>query len=245
VRVILWIGIGTVISLTMAAFSTYRFFRAGEPDNRRTHVVLVGASIGAGWHLSEWARRTGVSQFSAESVAAWQFDKADAVEDIVRRPRVHFRFGRSYLASFLHPPRRPQIVILKECSAYFPGDLAQYRSLMGAWLQRLSDSGFQVVPATVAPITRSRAARDPGKQESLMAYNQWVRKCAAERHLLLLDLEAALRGADTYLRDDFAAEDGSHLNAHAYAALDAELVRLLSASSSQPAGSAEVPSCLF
>jgi lysophospholipase L1-like esterase len=131
---------------------------------------------------------------------------------------------------------------VKECSAYFPGDLAAYGSRVGSWLQLLSENGFQVVLATVVPVTRSRAARDPGKQESLLAYNQWVRQCAAQRHLLLLDLEAVLRGPDTYLRDELSAEDGSHLNANAYALLDAALLRLVSTAYPKPAEeAAEAP----
>src|SRR5271166_706668 len=51
-----------------------------------THIVLIGASIGQSWHLAEWPSRVRTSDFTAESVAAWQFDKTEAVEEVLMRP---------------------------------------------------------------------------------------------------------------------------------------------------------------
>jgi hypothetical protein len=229
-RYIVWLGLpATVISLFIATVLACRYFRASHASSHgRTHVVLVGASIGQAWRIAEWPQRVGDARFSAESIAVWRFDKAEAVEDdIVLRPAARFRVSRSWLAKFLRPPRRPDVVILKECSSYFPGDLAAYANSVRGWTKRLTSGGFQVVLATVVPVTRARAMRDPGKQDSILAFNGWVRNYARAELLPVLDLEASLRDADSSLREQFAAADGSHLNASAYAVLDRQLLEML------------------
>jgi hypothetical protein len=200
-------------------------------------VVLVGASIGQAWRLAEWSDRVGEPRLSAESVAIWQFDKSEAIDEILMRPGIKFRVGRAYLRALWRPPQKPDLVILKECSAYFPGDVTQYQSLVQKWVAQLVDHEIKAVLATVVPVTRKRAARERGKQEALVAFNQWIRNYAAEHRLTVLDLEAVLRspGPERYLREEFAIEDGSHLNSSAYAVLDQSLRSLLRPT---PAGAA-------
>ncbi|HXJ89155.1 MAG TPA: GDSL-type esterase/lipase family protein [Candidatus Binatia bacterium] len=195
-----------------------------------THVVLIGASIGQAWHLAEWPGRVKVTGFSAESVPAWQFDKSVVLEEVLMRPARKFHPTRTYLRSlFQAPPRKPDLVILKECSSYFPGDLSIYQRSIQDWVSRLQGKQIKVILATVVPVTRSRAGQDPGKQEGLLNYNEWVRGFAGQHGLDVLDLEAALRSndSDKYLREDFAAKDGSHLNSAAYTVLDQTLRTLL------------------
>ena len=197
---------------------------------KTTHVVLIGASIGQSWHLAEWPARVKASGFSAESVPAWQFDKSEVLEEVLMRPARKFHPTRTYLRSlFQAPPRKPNIIILKECSSYFPGDLSIYQRSIEDWVSRLQARQIKVILATVVPVTRSRAAQSPGKQETLLKYNQWIREFAIQHGLKVLDLEAALRVDDSnrYLRNEFAATDGSHLNSAAYGVLDETLRRLL------------------
>src|SRR5262245_58744670 len=96
-------------------------------ESRPVHVALIGASIGQGWRLAEWPARAGVLGFTAEAIAAWQFDKTEAVQEVLMRPARKFRLTRTYLKSwFQPPPPTPDVVILKECSSYFPGELERY-----------------------------------------------------------------------------------------------------------------------
>ncbi len=193
-------------------------------NNGRLHVILIGASIGQAWHLADWPARANALAFTAESLAVWQFDKSEAVDEVLMRPSRKFRPTRTYLRSlFQPPPPKPDIVILKECSSYFPGDLHLYEARVKAWVEELRARNIQVVLATVVPVTRNREASDPGKQESLLSYNRWVRVYAQQQGLTLLDLEAAVRDDGSYLRDDFTSGDGTHLNASAYAVLDSTL----------------------
>jgi hypothetical protein len=197
---------------------------------KTTHVVLIGASIGQSWHLAEWPARVKASGFSAESVPAWQFDKSEVLEEVLMRPARKFHLTRTYLTSlFQAPPPKPNIVILKECSSYFPGDLSNYQRGIEGWVRRLQATQIKVILATVVPVTRSRAAQEPGKQESLLRYNEWIREFAGQHRIEVLDLESALRSNDLgkYLREEFASTDGSHLNPAAYAVLDETLQTLL------------------
>jgi hypothetical protein len=200
-----------------------------QPANT-SHIVLIGASIGQAWHLADWPSRLKTPRFTAESVAAWQFDKSEAVQEVLMRPSRKFRPTRTYLRSlFQPPPKKADIVILKECSSYFPGDLALYERSVESWASQLQANHSTVILATVVPITRARAQQSPGKQEDLLKYNEWVREYARQHGFQVLDLEAALRADErgSYLRDDFAAPDGSHLNPSAYVVLDTLLQKLL------------------
>jgi hypothetical protein len=188
-----------------------------------THIVLIGASIGQGWHLAEWPNRAKVNGFTAESIPAWQFDKTEAVDEVLMRPRRKFRPTRTYLKLLFQPPPPPAgVVILKECSSYFPGDLVAYEKSIRNWAARLRGKRIMVALATVVPVTEVRAQQNPGKQESLLRYNAWVRQYAQQQGIILLDLESALRTDDSghFLRQKYAASDGTHLNATAYEALD-------------------------
>jgi hypothetical protein len=77
-------------------------------------------------------------------------------------------------------------------------------------------------------VTEARAAQDPGKQQSLLEYNGWVRSYALESGMPVLDLEAVLRLTSAgSLNERYAAADGSHLNSSGYAVLDEYLSSML------------------
>jgi hypothetical protein len=216
-----------LLALAIAVLCREAWILQSNRDGRM-HLVLVGASIGQGWHLAGWPRRVGAAGFSAEALAAWSFDKTEVLEDMLLRPRVRFRPNRHWLVSILRPPRRPDVVILKECSSYFPGNLVGYSESIRKWTDRLQGGGIRVVLATVVPVTRRRAEASPGKLGDILAYNRWLRQFARDRGIAVLDLEAALRDPDSYLPEDYAQEDGSHLNALAYASLDRCLLDFVS-----------------
>lgn len=230
------IAVSSLFALFVAVAATW-FVSTRAPERARgeLHVALVGASIGQDWQLAAWPSRVRAPGISAESFAVWQFDKSAAIDELLLRPNRTFRLTRTYLKSLFGPaPLKADIVILKECSSYFPakgpgntGD-AQ-RANFTAWERKLSAAGTQVVLATVVPVTRTRAQSDAGKQEALTAFNTWVREYAAQQRLPVLDLDAALRSdaPGSNLRDEFTSGDGSHLNAAAYAVLDRALLTTL------------------
>jgi hypothetical protein len=188
-------------------------------------VVLIGASIGEAWNLPELPARTHGAGYQFEALQAWQFDKSDVLSEVLMRPERKFKLTRTYFKGFFKPSPQPaDVIVIKECSAYFPHDLAMQdkRKLIDHWVRQVREQNIRLVLATSVPVTKARAAAEPGKQQGVLAFNDWVREYAKKNGVVLLDLEAATRtdSQDRYLRDDFAVADGSHLNRKAYDALD-------------------------
>jgi hypothetical protein len=222
--------LGWVVLLLILAVQASCGPRPDDLAPSKKHVLLVGASVGKEWRLAELPLRVPTPQHSFESVAVYQFDKTEALEAAIIRPRRAFRLTRSYFKSlFGPPPRRPDMVILKECAAYFPGDRTTYEALVAAWVKSLRSAGIAPALATVAPVSRSREARQPGQLAGIMSFNAWLREFATSERLPVVDINAALGGltGEGYLTDELTSGDGLHLSPAAYRLLDAELVRAL------------------
>lgn len=188
----------------------------------KTRVLLLGASVGKSWNVSGIPGRLNDNRFEFESVQAWQFDKTEALEEVLMRPKRKFKATKTYLKGFFEPsPVKPDVIVIKECAAYFPGDLAVYKEQVKKWVAAIRASGRKPVIATVSPVTKARSLKGPGKIESIREFNDWVREYAASEKMPLLDLEAALRtdDKDRFLRDEYST-DGTHLKRNAYDVLD-------------------------
>jgi hypothetical protein len=191
------------------------------PDVKR--IFLIGASIGKEWNLKEFPKRVPGTQAVFESSAIYQFDKTEALEEILMRPKRKFHLTRTYIKGlFQPPPQQPDVIVIKECAAYFPGDLRRYKKLINTWVQRIRQAHLQAVLATVVPITKGRAEQQRDKIEAIWAYNDWIRAYVRQEQVSLLDLELAVRqdASNRYLREDLDNGDGLHLNKKAYALLD-------------------------
>jgi hypothetical protein len=192
--------------------------------------MLVGASIGQEWRLQDLPARQPLPGYSFEAVQAWQFDKSDAIDEALMRPARKFRPTLSYVKGFFRSSPQPvDFFILKECSSYFPSDRRDDRQLVERWVRTIRGANKGVMLATTVPVTQARARQYPGKQEGLLAFNDWLRQYAAKEGLPVLDLEAALRAdnKDRYLRDEYTSGDGTHLNKAGYDVLDRLLVTTL------------------
>lgn len=187
--------------------------------------VLVGASVGKGWNLPAFPERMHLPGMSFDYVGVFAFDKSQALD-----------------ALLADPSRRPDAVFLKECAAYFPGDLEQYQTLMRGWIAASRRAGVLPIPVTVAPVTagdsrwvqlktiiKARVLGRLDRNGQIEAYNDWLRQLAAEQQLPILDVEAALRvsASDRSLRTDLTSGDGLHLNPQGYALLDRALATFL------------------
>lgn len=209
---------------------------AAEPVSMQNprHVVLLGASIGQQWNLPELPQRLNERRYTFEALQAWEYDKSELVEETLMRPARKFRITPSYLKGFFRPSPQPaDVIILKECSSYFPSDLRRDKEFMQRWAQEIRRKNITVMLATVVPVTRERAQRDPGKQEGIREFNDWLRSYAQQQGLPVLDMERALRTDDKerYLRDELTSGDGSHLNRKAYDILDRLLIESVSTQS--------------
>lgn len=198
-------------------------------DKKR--IVLLGASVGKAWDLPSFPNRMKNDHYRFETVTAYQYDKTEALEEILMRPQRKFRLTRTYVQGFFKPsPPLPDTIILKECAAYFPGDLELYKELMKKWVTRIRDAKIQVILVTVVPVTQEHAEKKKGRIEAIREFNHWIREYAQTEKIPFLDLEAALRrDADTrFLKDDLTDGDGLHLNKKAYDLLDPLLQSVLS-----------------
>ena len=208
----------------------------GVQDNAipaKKHIVLLGASIGGAWDISRLPERVGTGKYSFEYIhGGSQFDKSEELQKILRRTE-----------------KRPDALILKECAAYFPGDLKRYKELMKSWIEKCQGAHIHPIPATVVPVTKLHPfklffgylllkGKDPLKVGSpfrnmrflqICEYNDWIRTYSREYDLPLLDLEAAVRYSekDRHLKSSLASLDGLHLNPRAYRVLDGMVVPTL------------------
>jgi len=198
---------------------------------KKKHVVLLGASVGHDWKIDSLPERleqkSGVRRYSFEFVGDYQFDKTQTLLKILQRKQ-----------------NKPDAILLKECAAYFPGDLNRYKELMKSWIKECRNAGVIPVPTTVVPVIRQQSIVSKMKDivksvlgrptsgmqlERITQYNDWIRSYAANENLTVLDLEAAVRisADDRSLRTDLHSGDGLHLNAGAYRLLDQIVVPVL------------------
>ena len=197
---------------------------------KKKHVVLLGASVGQAWSIEALPDRVAAAQgYRFEYVGEYAFDKTEALRKILQRKE-----------------NRPDAILIKECAAYFPGDLRQYQELMKEWVKKCRQAKVIPIPTTVVPVvsTKNKLMKDRLKDfiktllgrpttatqlEGIFRYNDWIREYAAQEGLTVLDLEAPLRTSqdDRSLRVDLHSGDGLHLNSTAYENLDTIVVPTL------------------
>ncbi len=165
------------------------------------YYVLVGASVGKAWELEKLPARLKLGQhiqFGNRTI--YQFDKTQAIKDI----------------SEITIPVSG--VIIKECAAYFPREIDSSRKMIKRWVNILRTNKKKAMLATVVPVTVEHDSKHPGRLNSILAFNDFIREYAEEEGIEVLDLEKALRisSSDRQLRHDYAKEDGLHLVKKAY-----------------------------
>jgi len=203
--------------------------KPGRPTKKK-HVVLLGASVGQAWSIEALPDRVAAAQgYRFEYAGEYAFDKTEALRKILQRKE-----------------NRPDAVLIKECAAYFPGDLHRYQELLKEWVKECRKANVIPIPTTVVPVvsTKNKPIKEWLKDfiktflgrpttatqlEGIFRYNDWVRAYAAQEGLTVLDLEAPLRTSqgDRSLRVDLHSGDGLHLNSTAYGILDTIVVPTL------------------
>jgi hypothetical protein len=199
------------------------------------HIVLLGASVGKAWNieslpdrliksgsspLAPYASRLAVSQYRFEYIGEYQFDKTDALQQLLKRKE-----------------NKPDAIFIKECAAYFPGDLSHYRELVHGWVVQCRKAGVVPIPTTVVPVIRDYSFKTQLKDlikrvigrptstwglTEIIKYNDWIKWYAQKEGLVVLDLEDPVHTSkdDRSLRLDLHSGDGLHLNGKAYTLLD-------------------------
>lgn len=188
-----------------------------------TRITLVGASIGKDWNFDRIGERVKVPGYDFRYVGRYDFDKSQLIDALIGQAQ------------------RPDVVMIKECSSYFPGDMGRYQTFIRGWVGKLRGAGIQPVLVTAAPVkepgllqrVKNRAKKAMGKPvwpESVSAFNDWLRAYAAREGVPLFDLERALWIAPDrrYLKPEFSTQDDVHLSRAAYEQVDRDFERFLS-----------------
>lgn len=197
---------------------------ANNFDKKTLRISLVGASIGRGWDLPEWSKRTGQDKIMLAFFGVYDFDKTKAIRKI------------------LGEDSKPNYVIIKECSTYFPVIKSSYTKSVEGWVSSLKEKRITPILATVIPprkysgltigywkgVIKKLLGKGSTKDEqwaSIIEYNEWVKEYASRNGIKVLDLEDAARmnAKERYLDPKYDIGDGVHLNKEGYRALDRKL----------------------
>ena len=189
------------------------------------HIVYIEASTVNRWKLDGFAARTNIERYHFEVLCEYDFDKSRLVRQVVATSE-----------------RRPDVVVLQECSVYFPGDLDAYKRMYRGWIEEIQGHGLLPIAATIVPPAHSKGwledAKDfvkarilgrPSQYEQVVAFNEWLRALGAELRVPVFDLERLLRVSteDRHMRGEYNEGDGIHLTRAAYDRLDRELLEFL------------------
>jgi hypothetical protein len=191
-----------------------------EHPNR---VVLVGASIGKNWHFDRIGKRVALPGYRFDYVGVYAFDKGPLIQQLVT------------------DPDKPDIVLIKECATYFPGDTEQYQRQFMSWVETLRAVGIQVVLVTTAPVAEpteyiprakifvKRLIGRPTQLDAIVQFNAWLKQYAQRERIPVFDLEAKLHRSESerWLRSEYDIGDKLHLNELAYRVLDEEVAKFL------------------
>lgn len=212
-RLLLCLGLITALSMQGA------LAMAAEKN-----VVFIGASTGNRWQLPGFPRRVNAPEYNLEFMKIYEFDKSSLVDQVVKRPQ------------------KPDAVIIKECSVYFPGQQDAYKRQFASWIATLKRAGIRPMVATVVPPATSQGfvadakafikVRLLGRDDQyrqVIDFNNWLREFAQKEQIPVVDLEQALRRSDgdRHMLDRFNSGDGIHINKEAYDLLDGVLLETL------------------
>ena len=222
------------VLMFFASYSTILVGNEGYGMEKPKHIILLGASVAKDWKMDDLPKRVNLQGFRFEYVWEYQFDKTKPLQEILQRKE-----------------NKPDAIFIKECAAYFPGDLQNYQALMKTWVKQCREAKVIPIPTTVVPVIRPDSIKMRAKEfvkrllgrptsktqiAEIIKYNDWVKSYAQEQGLVVLDLETPLHisDADRSLRLDLHSGDGLHLNEKAYALLDRIVVPVLDKAFGKP-----------
>jgi len=206
------------------------YFTMGGVDAERIEKIHHSGQ-GVNYHIESLQKRLYKAgpgkRYSFEFVGAYQFDKTRELTEVLQRKQ-----------------KKPDIIILKECAAYFPGIFPKYQEMMKAWIRQCKDADVVPIIATVVPVVKQNSVesmlkdtvkillgRPPSsaRLKQIVKYNDWVKLYADAESAAVLDLEACVRvsSQDRSLKKELHSGDGLHLNRTAYDLLDKIMVPTL------------------
>jgi hypothetical protein len=218
-------GSGALPALLVAIAGAAIFYPGTIMADKKKDIVYIEASTVNRWKLKEFGKRVNDDRYSIETMTLYEFDKTPRVDKALNER-----------------DRKPEVMVVQECSVYFPGDLQDYQGKYRAWIRQIKQAGVTPVIATTVPPAASQGFVEDAKawikvkilgrdsqHEQVAQFNDWLRSLAREEGVALFDLEALTRKSDSerVMREEYSAGDGIHLNAAGYSMLDQELHKFL------------------
>ena len=175
--------------------------------NKSRLVAFVGASIGLAWDLEHFPERTGDDTTAILYWPKYEFDKGNIIEHITKLKI------------------KPDAAIIKECSLYFPRDEKKAIKDVTSWFDLLAKNNIQPIAATTTPVTKENSDKHRGRAQSIQDYNKLLR----QKSFKVLDLEKALLDGNEgqYMKNDYAQDDGLHIEKKGYERMDEFLREIL------------------
>jgi hypothetical protein len=212
----------TICLVEMLLFGGVVMAESGNVEHPK-RVVLVGASIGKNWHFDRIGERVALPGYRFDYLGVYAFDKGPLIQQLV------------------NDPDKPDIVLIKECATYFPGDTERYQRQFMSWVETLRAVGIQVVLVTTAPVAEQteyipRAKifvkwliGKPTHLDAIVQFNDWLKQYAQRERIPVFNLEAQLHRSDSerWLRSEYDVGDKLHLNEQAYRVLDGSFAKFL------------------
>lgn len=179
------------------------------PAKKNRYIAFIGASIGRDWKIEQLPER----QPALKDVAIlfwpeYQFDKTRIVDHVMKIPI------------------KPGAILIKECAAYFPLNIEQAGKEYLDWFELLKKNNLKAVAVTTVPVTISNEKQNPGRAESIYAFNSFLKSSGEKVYDLVPTLSDPPTGG-MFLQESLAQEDGLHLNQKAYKLLDRSLADFL------------------
>jgi len=172
---------------------------SGELENAK--IAFVCASVGAAWNISQHFPQLNIKVYDE-----YQFDKGYRIQEILNSDK-------------------PDIMIIKECAAYFPPDsqgtsFDAYQNLIRDWVNLVRGQSVIPILTTVVPIDPSNSSNPEGDRQldSILKFNDWIKQYCSDENISVLDLEKALHSGDSNrtLNPKYDSGDGLHPNEIAY-----------------------------
>lgn len=158
-------------------------------------VVFVGASITENWDFSHY-----FSGYNFKKVIHYDWDKTQVWSDV--------------------QALQPDIVVVKECGAYFYTDggtpLNEFESCIQSMVSNIRNLNAIPVLCTTLPVDVGYGDCTQAQLNDIRTFNDWVRSYCSSQNIVLLDYYQRLADAQGQLPAAYHDGDGLHPNSAGY-----------------------------
>jgi hypothetical protein len=172
-------------------------------------VVFVGASITEAWDFDHY-----FSGYDFQKVIYYDWDKTQVWDQVVAYD--------------------PDIVLVKECGAYFYADgttpLGDYENCMQTMVSLIQ--GIDAIPvlATTLPIDVGYGGCTQEQLDGIIEFDNWVRSYCSSNNITVMEYYNTIADGEGQLPTDCHDGDGLHPNQHGYDILSPIVIPTLESS---------------